>query len=221
MKCPVLNKNEINESKDSQAEDTTTTKNSEYLPSDALNVDPIENARKRRQMLDESDSDDDSLDDHGWRITKEMMDRMDDSSWLRQELSDGGLRQMIAEIDNADWESKKEHTSKKRRRINQPELLSPRETALERAKYTNEKFSKFVNKLMLTAGVLVEKAPQISEVNIAALLSGEIDSSNLSLVAVPSKKRPPQLKIDDDSQSSSNSESDESSDECSNSSEEA
>lgn len=218
MKCPVLNKNENNESRESQAEDNTKSKNSEYLPSDALNVDPIENALKRRQMLDESDTDDDSLDEHGWRITKEMMDRMDNSSWLRQELSDGGLRQMIAEIDNADWENKKEYSHKKRRRINQPEFLSPRETALERAKYTNEKFAKFLDKLMLTAGVLVEKEPLISEVNIAALLTGEIDSNNLSLVAVPSKKRPTELKINDNSQSSSDSE--ESSDEGSDSSEE-
>lgn len=191
--------------------------NSNYLPSDALNIDPIENARKRRAMLDGSDSEDDSIDEHGWRITKEMMEAMDNSSWLRKELSDGGLRQMIAEIDNADWESKNEPNRNQRRRINQAEIFSPRETALERTKYTNEKFAKFVDKLMLTAGVLVEKEPdpEINAKNFAALISGDIDPNNLALVSVPSRRKP-KLETDNSSSSSSSSndsDNDESSDE--------
>ena len=42
------------------------------------------------------------IDDPGWRITREMMDRVDLSDWLRSELGDGGLRRMIFEIDEAD-----------------------------------------------------------------------------------------------------------------------
>ncbi len=189
--------------------------NSQYLPSDVLNADPIENARKRRQMLEDTDSDDDSIDEHGWRITKDMMDRMDNSSWLRKELSDGGLRQMIAEIDNADWEKKSEFNSRKKRIINPIEILTPRETALERAKYTNKKFSEFLDRLMLTAGVLVENDVQADD-KIAALIKGEVDSSNLSLVAIPSKARPKLTDIDSSPTSpSSSDDSNEDSDEAS------
>ena len=48
------------------------------------------------------ETNDSDLDEPGWRITCEMMDRVDSSDWLRLELGDGGLRRMICEIDEAD-----------------------------------------------------------------------------------------------------------------------
>ena len=50
-------------------------------------------------------TDDSGIDEPGWRITCEMMDRVDSSDWLRLELGDGGLRRMIFEIDEADLEA--------------------------------------------------------------------------------------------------------------------
>ena len=50
-------------------------------------------------------TEDSDLDNLGWRITREMMDRVDSSDWLRSELEDGGLRRMIFEIDEADLEA--------------------------------------------------------------------------------------------------------------------
>ena len=47
-------------------------------------------------------TDDSDLDDLGWLITREMMDHVYSSDWLRSELGDGGLRRMIFEIDEAD-----------------------------------------------------------------------------------------------------------------------
>ena len=47
-------------------------------------------------------TDDSDLDEPGWRITREMMDRVDLSDWLRSELGCGGLRRMIFEIDEDD-----------------------------------------------------------------------------------------------------------------------
>ena len=49
-------------------------------------------------------TEDSDLDDPVWRITREMMDRVDSSDWLRSELGDGGLRRMIFEINKADLE---------------------------------------------------------------------------------------------------------------------
>ena len=59
--------------------------------------------------LDDDDgndeTDDSGLDEPGWRITREMMDHVDSSDWLRLELGDGGLRLMIFEIGEADLEA--------------------------------------------------------------------------------------------------------------------
>ena len=54
---------------------------------------------------DDDETDDSDLDEPGWRITREMMDRVDSSDWLRLELGDGGLRRMIFEIEEADLEA--------------------------------------------------------------------------------------------------------------------
>ena len=50
-------------------------------------------------------TDDSGIDEPGWRITREMMDRVDLSDWLRSELGGGGLRHMIFEIGAADPEA--------------------------------------------------------------------------------------------------------------------
>ena len=56
---------------------------------------------------DDSDdkTDDSDLDDPGFCITREMMDRVDLSDWLISELGDRGLRRMILEIVEADLEA--------------------------------------------------------------------------------------------------------------------
>ena len=53
----------------------------------------------------DDETDDWDLDEPGLRITREMMDHVDSSDWLRSELGDGGLRHMIFEIDKADLEA--------------------------------------------------------------------------------------------------------------------
>ena len=67
---------------------------------------------------DDGDGDDETddldLDKPGWRITREMMDCVDLSDWLRLELGDGGLRRMIFEIDEADLEASRSRRGVKR-----------------------------------------------------------------------------------------------------------
>ena len=53
----------------------------------------------------DDETDDSDLDEPGWRITREIMDRVDSSDWLRSELGDGGRRRMIFEINEADLEA--------------------------------------------------------------------------------------------------------------------
>ena len=45
---------------------------------------------------DDDETDDLDLDEPGWRITREMMDRMDSSDWMRSEL--GGRRPAAHDI---------------------------------------------------------------------------------------------------------------------------
>jgi len=91
-----------------------------------------------------------------------MMSRLDNSSWLKKELSDGGLRQIQCDIDSAGTEEEESehrrqdnHKNGKRRRMD----ADPREVALERSKILNPKFSRFVDRLLLEAGVLVSDHP--------------------------------------------------------------
>lgn len=160
-------------------------KASQYLDANELTNDPLENSMKRRQMLD--DDDDSDLEMEGWRITKEMMDRIDSSDWIRQELQDGGLRQIIAEIDVTD--DVQEHTFKKRKLNAQPEP-TPRELALMRARQSNSKFSNFVDRLLVTAGVLVEGDLSMEE-QVLSFLNGNSEEQlgMLALAPVMKKKR--------------------------------
>jgi len=93
------------------------------------------------------------------------MSRLDNSSWLNKELSDGGLRQILCDIDLAGIEEEEsEHRQRqggqqqrngKRRRM----AADPREVGLEKSKILNPKFSRFVDRLLLEAGVLVSDHP--------------------------------------------------------------
>jgi len=175
-KCPALaavatNPDDVDDNNNQNTSGTATAssidpkdapekKASRYLPSDDLTADPLENAVKRRRMLNE-DEDDASSDDEGWRLTREMMDRIDNSPWLRAELADGGLRQMVCEIDGADEAARQGGGSYHRRRRNhfaggmgKTVQMSPRELALEKARRTNPNFGRFVDRMLLTAGVL-------------------------------------------------------------------
>ena len=136
---------------------------SRYLPSDALTRDPLESAIKRRKILNEEEEEEE---EEGWKITREMMDKLDNSTWLKDELMDGGLRQLIAEIDSAGYhhhdnnDDDNHRPSKKikqwipRNKKNTVPLLNPRETALAHAKLHNQNFATFIDKLLLTAGVV-------------------------------------------------------------------
>ncbi|GFH50242.1 hypothetical protein CTEN210_06718 [Chaetoceros tenuissimus] len=157
----------IKPSNSSQESTQKEIKASQYLDAKQLTNDPLENSIKRRQMLD--DDDDSDLELEGWKITKEMMDRIDSSDWIRQELQDGGLRQIIAEIDVAD--DTQDNTCRKKRKLNAQPEPTPRELALMRARQSNPNFSNFIDRLLVTAGVLVEGDLSMEE-QVMSVLNG-------------------------------------------------
>jgi hypothetical protein len=85
------------------------------------------------------------------------------STWLRKELQDGGLRQLIVRIDAASDDEGEDarNNSKSCRQMRQRNnkttantTISVRELALARTKYSHPKFASFVDRILLTAGVL-------------------------------------------------------------------
>jgi HIT zinc finger. len=99
----TVNKTSVRINRNNSITDPNNTRAvSKYLAADELTQDPLLNSAKRKQMLRENEDDD--PEDEGWHITQEMMSNVDNSEWLRKELADGGLRQIIMQIDNADEE---------------------------------------------------------------------------------------------------------------------
>ena len=145
------------------------------LPSDSLVKDTIDGAVRRRRMLgggrgsdnDDGDSktDNSDLDEPGWHITREMMDHVDLSDWLRSELGGGGLRRMIFKINESNLEASRSSGGGGRnggRRFSGsrgpvPPCLSPREAALERARTSNPNFRKFLDRVLLESGVVMHR----------------------------------------------------------------
>ena len=92
----------------------------------------VEEKIKRRKMLALTSSVNSGKDE--WRLTPDMLNRLQSSEWLRNEVqSDGGLRQILVDIDCSD----------------------DRETALLEAKQKYPNFASFIDNMLVTCGVLV------------------------------------------------------------------
>mmetsp|Transcript_11745 Transcript_11745/g.25398 ORF Transcript_11745/g.25398 Transcript_11745/m.25398 type:complete len:297 (+) Transcript_11745:77-967(+) len=126
---------------------------SNYLSGKELNINQPERKRVRRTNSDDDDSHDD---EPGWNITPEMKERVRQSAWLREELKDGGLRQLIGQIDAASDEEEDavSNTMKTYSNNKSGVKISPRELALARMRHSRPKFASFIDRMLLTAGVL-------------------------------------------------------------------
>jgi hypothetical protein len=86
----------------------------------------------RQGDLEDDEDDDDSMDEE-WKINEEMKSTLSRSEWLRNELKDGGLKDLIAQIVSAG---------------NRKDLV------LLQVKERYPSFKTFLDKLLLVAGVL-------------------------------------------------------------------
>ena len=155
-----------------------TESQSKYLPVDVLKQQSSSRPKKRIRRSSNNNDDSDDDDQPGWNITDEMKQLIQRSDWLRKELNDGGLRHLIGEIDAAsDVEEEEEDEADndtggnnyyKRRKNNwgrkdrnnkndnAVDDISPRVLALARTKHSHPKYAAFMDKLLLTAGVLTD-----------------------------------------------------------------
>jgi hypothetical protein len=114
-----------------------------YLPKCEL-------ARELPSQNPTGDADDDDLEE-GWKITSEMKQAMQQAEWLRNELKDGGLQQIIAGIQAAPNVAMKRN-----------QTLTKQEIELHRTKQDNPQFQKFLDKLLVLTGVLEREDPEQS-----------------------------------------------------------
>ena len=109
------------------------------------------------------ESDDESLEE-GWKITDEMKEALQKSSWLRKELQDGGgLRDMIAQVVRSSRAAKSPKRNSHRHRHNHRRPAAsftnttshnPAHDALLEQRNDNPNFNMFCDKLLVLAGVL-------------------------------------------------------------------
>jgi hypothetical protein len=140
----------------------------------------------------------DEEDEEGWKIDDTMMTAMDHSMWLRGELKDGGLRQLICELDEAD-DTPMPLRNNNRNRLHGAILpqQSAREEALAKAKANNPNFCTFIDKLLMLTGVLrnvdgvdvTEEMLQDDEL-IMSMKSKTGELGGLMLTPIPGGSRP-------------------------------
>lgn len=87
---------------------------------------------RRGDLEDDDDDDDDSMDEE-WKMNEEMKTTLSRSQWLRNELKDGGLKDLIAQIVSAG---------------------NGKHLVLQQVKERYPIFKTFLDKLLLVAGVL-------------------------------------------------------------------
>lgn len=110
---------------------------------------------------DDDDDDDDSSLEDGWEITESMKVALRNSMWLRHELRDGGLRDMIASVVKSRKTSKRYETKQRaqtyrprHRNASVPTKPPHPHEVLAAQKSNNQNFKVFTDKLLVLADVL-------------------------------------------------------------------
>jgi hypothetical protein len=135
---------------------------SKYLPSNLLVRGVPQNATPRQEQHEDNNL------EEGWKITDEIKTAMDGSDWLKKELQDGGLRQVIHEVSSV-WDTVA-HGG-----------ITHQELALEEAKRKYPNFEKFINKLLVLTGILERQGMQD---DVSQWLEGD-ELGPLALVPIP------------------------------------
>jgi len=202
---------------DSSAAIKANKEQSNYLHQKELKT-TNQTKRKRARRNSGDESDDSRNDEPGWSLTPEMKKTVHQSPWLRKELRDGGLRQLIEQIDAAsddddeaddddDDHNNNNNTINRKRisaRSNGNVAISARELALARTKHSHPKFKAFVDQLMVTAGVL---QPSKGDTILDLLEGGQ--PSELVLAPVPRRGGGTSSEVESDSSGSDDSSSSE------------
>ncbi|GAX13645.1 hypothetical protein FisN_14Lu344 [Fistulifera solaris] len=153
---------------------TEATANSKYVR-EASKLAPEKLVARKRSSQGNGNAEDR---EEGWIITSEMKTRLQTNDWLRKELRDAGLRQLLVQI----YEAPNVVSKKKRHGFN---AQTEQEQVLEKIKEENPQFKSFLDKLSLVAGVLEYPGPAA----VNELLSRDLNEIREHLTLVPDKTR--------------------------------
>ena len=133
---------------------------------------------------DYSSGDDDSSLEDGWEITDDMKVALRNSTWLRTELQDGGLRDMIASVVRSERKYKSHHKRQRNHRnprhkhggrnnYHQQQMPKHPHEELGAKRQENQNFDVFMDKLLVLADVLErQEEPMDFESGTAGATSG-------------------------------------------------
>lgn len=138
---------------------------------------PPETADKPRWKRPKLNSRDEDDEEDGWKITEDMKNRMMSSSWLRDHLSDRGLRHLLTQVYEASNLVPKQRKNFRNRgaQYDDDVIQTDQERRLRQLKEDFPKFAEFTDKLLVLTGVLQQDGS--NEVD----LNGPINRQGLTL----------------------------------------
>jgi hypothetical protein len=144
----------------------------------------------------------------GWAITDEMREALTDSSWLHNEVQDEGLKQLIHKITstpNIVVGSAPDRRHRGKGKNLSGDSTTQRELVLHELQTQFPEFRRFLDKLLVLAGVLERQDPQEANIPIHEWLSSHGDASRdrLQLKPLPRKERLAQKSRDEESTAAS------------------
>eukprot|EP00531_Pseudo-nitzschia_arenysensis_P013397 CAMPEP_0116146070 /NCGR_PEP_ID=MMETSP0329-20121206/16963_1 /TAXON_ID=697910 /ORGANISM="Pseudo-nitzschia arenysensis, Strain B593" /LENGTH=186 /DNA_ID=CAMNT_0003641783 /DNA_START=148 /DNA_END=705 /DNA_ORIENTATION=+ len=148
--CPGKPQDSATNTTDKTTASTTTT---------STTAETTQSQHQQQQQAADSESeyssgDDDSSLEEGWEMTDDMKVALRNSTWLREELQDGGLRDMIASVVKSERRHKSHFRKQKYQRGRRPPPpIHPHED-LTKKRRENTNFNAFTDKLLVLADVL-------------------------------------------------------------------
>jgi hypothetical protein len=144
----------------------------------------------------------------GWTITDEMRAALTDSSWLENEVQDEGLNQLILKITstpNIVAGSARDRRHRGKGKDLSGDSTTQREMVLHELQTQFPEFRRFLDKLLVLAGVLERQDPQEASMPIHEWLKNHGDASKdrLQLKPLPRKERLAQTSRDEETSASS------------------
>ena len=129
---------------------STSSTESKYCPQQEIDKLTAESKASESQPENQSDHHEEDDLEEGWKMTNSMLEAMKRSTWLKNELKDAGLRQLVLKIMRASDLARRNKSRTKQ------------EEELDQAKADFPRFKKFIDKLLVLTGILERHGDEAS-----------------------------------------------------------
>jgi zinc finger HIT domain-containing protein 3 len=127
----------------------------------------------------------------GWKMTNEMILIMNNSTWLRDELADSGLQQLIVKILSSSNNLMHSNRSHRHNGLSSQQNITQREQMLHQLKSNYPQFHSFVDKLLFLTGIYERRIQDETEEKVPTddwLTNNHV--TEFSLKPLPRRVRP-------------------------------